>query len=160
MWKFATRSFVVLALIGITAVNAAAQHGRTALNVDTAGVILKGYDVMAYHLKGEAALGSPEFTVTHNGAVYRFASAAHRDQFASAPDRFAPAFGGYCAMGVAAGAKFDIDPTRFVVQEGVLYVNKDRGAQAAFMRALDPNILKARDNWPRVAEQTSFRSPR
>lgn len=32
-----------------------------------------------------------------NGATWHFASGANRDQFAAAPEKYAPQYGGYCA---------------------------------------------------------------
>ena len=43
------------------------------------------------------------YTATHDGAIYRFASAANRDLFKANPAKYAPVYGGYCAYGTTLG---------------------------------------------------------
>ncbi len=85
------------------------------------------------------------------GATYHFANAANRDAFAATPDAYAPQYGGYCAMGVVGGAKFDIDPTAWRVENGRLYLNKDPRTQKVWLRDVPGNIVKADSKWPTVA---------
>lgn len=49
------------------------------------------------------------FTASYDGAEYLFVSAANRDTFVSEPAEFAPAYGGFCAMGAALGKRLDGD---------------------------------------------------
>ena len=67
------------------------------------GVAIDGYDPVAYFTDGRPVEGSKEFDDDWNGATWRFASAAHRDLFAAAPEKYAPQYGGYCAWAVVAG---------------------------------------------------------
>jgi len=53
--------------------------------------------------------GKEQFTARHQGATYRFASAANRDTFVANPAKYAPAYGGFYAMGVVF-EKLDVDP--------------------------------------------------
>ena len=48
-------------------------------NLDSSGLALKGYDPVAYFAEGKPVQGKPEITASHEGATYRFASAANRD---------------------------------------------------------------------------------
>lgn len=133
-----------------------AQMGKRAVNVDDAGVALKGYDAVAYHTNTAPTLGSSSFTATHDGATYRFASAANRDTFVADPAKYVPAYGGYCAVGVAFGKKFDIDPTAFRVVDGTLYLNKDPSVQRLWLRDVPGNITKANERWTDVKVQPGF----
>src|SRR5512134_1991711 len=74
------------------------------------GLALKGYDPVAYFNDGKAVEGSDQFTHEWNGANWRFASAEHRDAFASEPEKYAPQFGGYCAWAVSHGYTAKGDP--------------------------------------------------
>ncbi|MEO1160082.1 MAG: YHS domain-containing (seleno)protein, partial [Pseudomonadota bacterium] len=74
------------------------------------GLAVHGFDPVAYFAEGKPAQGSAEFSVVHGDATYRFASASNMKAFRANPDKYVPAFGGYCAYGVAVGAKFDGDP--------------------------------------------------
>ncbi|MBV8351135.1 MAG: hypothetical protein JOZ21_02530, partial [Verrucomicrobia bacterium] len=44
------------------------------VNVDEKGVILKGYDVVAYFKQGRAVKGNPNYSSRYGGATYYFAS--------------------------------------------------------------------------------------
>lgn len=131
-------------------------QGRGAVNTDDAGLAVQGYDVVAYQTAMQATRGIPQFTATHDGATYRFASAENRDRFVADPARYIPAYGGYCAMGVAVNRKFDIDPLAFTLVEGRLYLNKDMGTRRAWMRDVPGNNMKADANWPQVMRLAGF----
>jgi len=73
-------SFLLALALGVQAQN----------NVDSSGLALKGYDPVAYFADSRPVPGRPEFTARHEGATYRFASAASRDLFLAAPARYAP----------------------------------------------------------------------
>lgn len=121
------------------------------LNVDAKGVALKGFDPVAYFLAGAPTRGLPTHSATWQGATYHFSNAANREAFVAKPDAYAPQYGGYCAMGVAGGAKFDIDPTAWRVENGRLYLNKDPRTQKVWLRNVPGNIVKANSKWPTVA---------
>jgi YHS domain-containing protein len=64
-------------------------------------VAILGYDPVAYFTDGRAIKGSPEIAKKWLGATWYFASAKHRDAFASQPVRYAPQYGGFCTLGAA-----------------------------------------------------------
>ena len=97
---------------------AAAAHAAGESNLDSSGLALKGYDPVAYFTEKKPLKGKVEFTAQHEGATYRFASAANRDAFAAAPQQYAPQYGGYCAFGVAGGYKAPIEPDAWTVADG------------------------------------------
>jgi hypothetical protein len=114
------------------------------------GVAVQGYDVVAYFTQKAAIKGSPAFTHAWNGVRWHFASAGNRDAFAGAPERYAPAFGGYCAYGVSRGYAVDIDPEAFAVVEGTLYLNYSKRVQRTWNQDRPGFIDKARQQWPNV----------
>lgn len=68
-------------------------------SIDSRGTAIGGYDVVAYLDYGEATQGSPEiFYDYQNTFRFRFASKITMKRFMSDPDRYMPAFGGYCAL--------------------------------------------------------------
>lgn len=95
------------------------------VEIDDNSVILAGHDAVAYFSENAAIEGSADFTSTYQGAIYRFKSAENRDAFNANQAKYAPQFGGYCALGAAFGKKFDIDGKAFKVVDGKLYVNKN-----------------------------------
>ncbi len=121
-----------------------------ALNLDAGGVALHGYDPVAYFVAGKPAAGNAAYTATHNGATYRFATGSNRDAFERNPDRYAPQFGGYCAMGVALNKKLDVDPDAWSIVDGKLYLNVSKKVQSDWKKDVPGNIAKADKNWPAI----------
>jgi hypothetical protein len=114
------------------------------------GIAIKGYDPVAYFIKGRAMKGSEEFAHKWLGTSWHFANAKHRDLFAAAPVKYAPQFGGYCADGTAYGQNTaNIDPEAWRIIDGKLYLNYDKGA-AAELEEIPGQINKAKANWPNI----------
>jgi YHS domain-containing protein len=72
--------------ICLVSVFAAADH----LKMREDGVAILGYDTVAYFTDGRAMRGKPEFEYVWGGSRWWFATAEHRDLFASDPERYAP----------------------------------------------------------------------
>ena len=149
---FAAFAFTIAALVGAAAVPASAYdvESTSPVNVDTAGIALRGYDPVAYITIGAPVVGDAALTMTHNGATYRFANSAHLLAFAADPDRYAPGYGGFCQMGAALGKKLDGDPAVFRVANGRLYLYVNQDAMAAFLGDVPTNTVKADTNWPLI----------
>ena len=95
MWTvYPALQFRVAALLGLfVAVFAPAAWG------DEARIAISGYDPVAYFTDGKPVPGSTEFEYVWHDTLWRFVSAAHRDLFFANPERYAPQYDGYCAMG-------------------------------------------------------------
>ena len=117
------------------------------LNVDAQGVAIKGHDPVAYFNAGKPTKGQANFSASHRGATYWFASATNRDAFKANPDKFAPQFGGFCAMGVALDKKLDGDPTAWKIVDGKLYLNVNKDVQKKWLEDVPGNLTKANGNW-------------
>lgn len=114
------------------------------------GLALSGFDPVGYFLDNAAVPGLPDYELLHDGAVWRFASAANRDAFREAPQVYTPRFGGFDASGVADGRAVDADPHRFAIIGSQLYFfrsdeNRRRFITEAALRA------QAQQRWPAVA---------
>ena len=133
---------------GIGAVAAAGP--RPPVNVSRDQLALRGYDAVAYSTTGQPTQGSPNFEHRWNGAVWRFSTAANRDQFAKEPERYAPEFGGYCAYAVSRGYTADGDPNAWRIVDGRLYLNYSKRVQRLWEEDVPGNIAKGRQNWPGV----------
>ena len=117
------------------------------------GAAIQGYDPVAYFTEGRPVEGSRQFTHQWKGATWRFASAANRDRFAQAPEKYAPQYGGYCAYGVANGYAVKIDPQAWSVVDGKLYLNFSPAVQADWKKDVPGYIRRADANWPKVLER-------
>lgn len=114
------------------------------------GIAIEGYDPVAYFKQSRPVKGSAQFTATHDGATWRFSSAANRDAFAASPAAFAPQYGGYCAWAVSKGSTAKIDPAAWKVVGGKLYLNYSKGVQGRWVQDIPGNIKKGDANWPGI----------
>jgi YHS domain-containing protein len=117
------------------------------VNVDQNGVILRGYDPVAYFKQNKPVKGNPKYSSSYGGATYYFASRGDKAAFDKAPADYAPQYGGFCAHGMTKRKLNDSDPTVFHVYKGKLYVCETPKAAAQFYANPDANIKKADTNW-------------
>lgn len=109
-----------------------------------------GHDPVAYFSEGRPVKGERQFTLKHLGAEWRFASAANRDAFAAAPEKYAPQYGGYCAWAVSQGYTASGDPQFWKIVGGKLYLNYDADVQKKWEADIPGFIAKADRQWPAV----------
>jgi len=114
--------------------------------------ILAGHDAVAYFTEGKPTLGSADFTAQYESATYLFASAQNRDLFKANPDKYAPAYGGFCAYGATFGKKIDVDGKAFEIVDGQLYVNKNRRVYNTWKKDIPGNIAKADRQWKTIKD--------
>ena len=93
-----------------------------------------GYDPVAYFTVGKPAKGQQQFAHDWMGAKWKFASQANLDLFKADPEKYAPQYGGYCAYGVAQDNLVSIEPDRFSVIDGKLYLNYNDEVQATWLK--------------------------
>lgn len=133
-----------------------AQVDKKALNVDDSKIALQGYSPVSYLDLGLAQRGNKDFKSEHKGAVYYFTSSEQKKRFDKDPEKYLPQYGGFCAFGIYAGAKFRVDPNKFIVSNGRLYlflndieVDAKQLWQAENEYAL---IKKADTNWRKLSK--------
>lgn len=129
------------------------ENSTSAVNVDASGLALKGHDPVAYFSAAKPTPGLAQYSAQHQGATYRFASAANRDAFVTNPAKYAPAYGGFCAMGVALEKKLDVDPQAWRVVDGRLYLNVNKDVQKRWLDDVPGNLATADKNWPRLKDR-------
>jgi YHS domain-containing protein len=120
---------------------------KAGLNVDRNGVILKGYDAVAYFTRHQAVKGTPAIHSRFGGATYYFASAANKVAFSKHPSKYVPQYGGFCAYHLTKGELKDSDPTTFLIYKGKLYICSAADSAKEFRSNIDQNIRKADDYW-------------
>jgi YHS domain-containing protein len=126
------------------------SRGLTAAGAPLA---LHGYDPVAFFTVAAPTAGRAELSAVHEGATYYFASRENLEAFEADPDRYAPAFGGFCTFGVAVGKKFDGDPRYWTVSGDRLYLNLNREIFEQFNEDVAGNIAKAEKNWKKIEHE-------
>ena len=86
---------------------------------------------------------------------WRFASGEHRDLFTKDPQRYAPQYDGYCAMGAsneAAAHKDTVDPEAWAIVDGKLYLVHNRYWLEQWREQAKEYIKRADASWQVVAD--------
>jgi hypothetical protein len=100
-------------------------------HTDTA---ILGYDTVAYFTEGKPVKGQDAYVHTWMGAKWKFTSQRHLDLFKAEPMKYAPQYGGYCAYGVSQGNLVSIEPDKFRILDGKLYLNYDADIQTKWLK--------------------------
>ncbi len=124
------------------------------INVDEQGRALRGFDPLAYRTQSKPAEGKAEFTFEWSGAKWQFASEQNMKAFSEAPEKYAPANGGYCTFGVVLGKKFDGDPKVWLVKDESLYVFLNEEVKQKFLSDEAGNLEKVRSTWPNIKDRS------
>jgi YHS domain-containing protein len=148
---FAVMASLFTASVAVAGTETNVSSGLTAKGP---GLAVHGYDVVAYFTDARPTRGRAKYSIVYKDATYRFASEAHLDAFEDDPENFLPQYGGYCAYGVAVGAKFDGDPHLWRIVDGKLYLNLNEEVQATWQKRISRYIKKGDRNWPRIAGKT------
>ena len=83
---------------------------------------IDGYDPVSY-FDNKPEEGSSKQEFIYKGVVYRFVSAANLDKFRSSPEKYEPAYGGWCAYAMGEnGEKVKVDPETYKILNGKLYL--------------------------------------
>lgn len=114
---------------------------------------VQGYDVVSYQTGKRPIRGNGHYVATHKGATYIFASQENLDTFNNNPDRYAPAYNGYCAFGVSVGKKFVGDPEVYRVVDNRLYLNLDATIQDDWLKDVPGRIKTANTNWSEIEDK-------
>lgn len=156
---------VALAATSLTACASpptALAPGQPAVLIDDEGIAIGGYDPVSYHMNGGARRGASALRARHGDATYLFSSAENRDAFLADPERYAPAFGGWCAWALAdgEGSLVKIDPDSYLIQDGRLLLFFDGFLADTRAWWLERDALElegaADGNWARIAGRENF----
>ena len=125
--KNQVKKVVLLITAMILVFMASAQTHKTAqrlihYNLSAKNLALEGYDPVSY-FSGKPVKGRAEYAVQHEGVMYRFANAAHKEVFLKSPSVYKPQYGGWCAYAMGSnGTKISVDPQTFKIVNGKLYL--------------------------------------
>jgi YHS domain-containing protein len=140
----------VLAFMFATITNA--QVGKSFVNVNSEGVILDGYDAVAFFTDNKPVSGSAYFQYKYEDAIYYFASQQHLDLFKANPEKYKPQFGAYCAYAVSLGKTAPIDVNTFSIVNGRLLLQHNQRAVNGWNKDVKGNLEKADRYWPAVVK--------
>ena len=134
-------------LLGFAAM-AAPALAQNLGQVDSGRLAIGGYDPVAYFTNGQPTKGSTKYSFQWKGVTYRFASAENLQRFKADLEKYLPQYGGYCAYAMSLDRIADIDPYRWAIVGGKLYLNNGFIAQDLWSLNKSGNIASADHNWP------------
>ncbi len=117
------------------------------VNLNDKGIIIEGYDPVAYFTDNMPIKGIEQFKFKYHGATYWFASTEHENLFKSNPEKYLPQYGAFCGYAVSVGKLRPVDPTIYQIENGRLILQHTKEAYDLFNRDLKASVVKADKNW-------------
>lgn len=120
------------------------------------GVAMSGFDPVSYFPEGggKPAKGFIKRDYKYGGVTYRFASDANLARFRANPEKYVPAYNGWCAWAMAElNAKVDVEPTAYEVYQGKLFVfydHADLNTRAMWLKDPAGMVARADVNWKKL----------
>lgn len=138
--------FTVLTIIGL-------NYAVGAEKYEAATVGVWGYDLVSYHTLAKPVRGNGNHVSEYQDTTYLFSSEDNKKEFEKNPGKYVPAYGGYCAFGVAVGKKFYADPDEYEIVDSRLYLNLDNKIKKEWREDIPGNIKKADANWKKIKDK-------
>lgn len=135
-----------------TAMMYAQSKSKNLLNLNARGIILDGYDAVAFFTENKPVKGLPEFQYKYQDATYLFSSADHLNQFKANPEKFQVQFGGFCAYAAALGRTAPIDVNLFSIVNDRLVIQHNLRAVNGWNKDIQGNLKKADKYWPAIVK--------
>lgn len=144
----------ILAVVFLMTTVAFAQD-KKANNIDNSNIALQGYSPVSYLDLGIAQKGLLAHKSVHDKITYYFTSKEQKVTFDKNPNKYVPQYGGFCAFGTYAGAKFRPDPNKFIVKDGKYFMflyTLELDAQQLWLAEKSHNKLVsvANKNWQKL----------
>jgi YHS domain-containing protein len=122
------------------------------VNLNDKGLIIEGYDPVAYFTDNKAIKGHPQYNAIYNGAKYWFASSEHAELFKKDPTKYAPQYGAFCGYAVSIGKLRPVNPEIYQIENGRLILQHTQEAFDLFNKDLKKSVEKADMKWPGLVE--------
>jgi YHS domain-containing protein len=85
-------------------------------------IAIEGYDPVSY-FDNKPLEGKSNLTFAFRGVTYLFGTQANLNKFKTAPEKYEPAYGGWCAYAMGeTGEKVKVDPETYKIVDGKLYL--------------------------------------
>ena len=111
-------AFIVTFLVFVGPVLAGHGGEGVTLDTDENSLAIRGYDSVAYFTEDKATRGIDEHQYTWLDATWYFSSARNRALFVANPEKYAPQYGAFCALGVSVHQAVSVDPEAWTIVNG------------------------------------------
>lgn len=106
-------------------------------------IAFDGNDLVSYYESETPVKGSEDFSYDYDGIHLLFSSDANKNKFKNDPDKYIPAYNGWCAIALTSGSFVRPDFNEYKIQDGQLLFFEVRAffnGKTAWER--DPDIHK------------------
>lgn len=115
------------------------------------GLAMREFDPVSYFNSSRPQKGNSSFRHDYKGITYYFANAENLEEFKKSPDKYEPAYGGWCAYTVALnGDRVKVNPITYKIVDGRLHLfynyNGDN-RMTKWNQAEKKNKAAANRNW-------------
>lgn len=134
--------------------------------IDETGYAASGYDVVAFRdleqspigaTQKEAIPGKASITAEYNDATWAFSTEENRDKFLANPAKYAPAYDGHCAYGIAQGGKVPGNPNLWRIVDDTLYLNINPQVVGLWEPDIPGQLVAADKNWVKAEGKRASR---
>lgn len=144
-------------IVALSIVTVTFAQDKKANNIDNSNIALQGYSAVSYASLGIAQKGLKEFKSEYEKVNYYFTTAEQKATFDKNPAKYKPQYGGFCAFGIYAGAKFRPDPNKFIVKDGKYFLylyDLNLDAQQLWLAEKNHNklVTVANTNWEKLSK--------
>lgn len=106
----------------VTYAQAEEASRRRNFNTDN-GVAMREFDPVSYFNGSKPLKGTSKFYHHHRGITYYFANQENLETFKKSPDKYEPAYGGWCAYTVSVnGDRVKVNPVAYKIINGKLHL--------------------------------------
>lgn len=111
---------------------------------------IEGYDVVSYYRDSGPLPGTPQISIDYQDKTLLFSSTDNLNDFLADPEKYMPAYNGYCAYGMVYGMTSKIDPLQYDIVDGRLYLQLDKGTKRRWNRRISRYIKKSDRAWKKI----------
>jgi YHS domain-containing protein len=87
------------------------------------GLAMREFDPVSYFNSSKPLKGTSKYDYDYKGITYYFANPENLEEFKKSPDKYEPAYGGWCAYTVATtGERVKVNPTTYKIVDGKLHL--------------------------------------
>lgn len=118
-------------------------------------VSFDGNDLVSYYESDSPLKGSSKYTYQYEGLNLQFANQANLNKFKNDPDKYIPAYNGWCAIALTHGNWIRPDFNQYKVQDGQLLFFEVRAffnGKTAWEKDPDINKLVADKKWQELSD--------
>ncbi|MCS6759806.1 MAG: hypothetical protein MO852_13345 [Candidatus Devosia euplotis] len=117
------------------------------------GIAIGGMGAVSYFTEPPPLTGRSDYEFIWQNVPWYFATTANRDIFATAPEIYAPQFGGHDVTGVSRGFVSDSDPSIYTAFKQRLYLFYSAANREAFLPSPDAAGRTAQEKTARTVQK-------